>query len=239
LLVGDNFVYADPGDEWKLVDPSGKVVPVNRQKGTADEATQVFHDLVDLKIQEASIRAERDALLEEVQKGKDADVQVRILADRYVDLQKRTEAEIAGLRRVLEKKAQEAGAFKQKLDEALATRKSEAELDAIFRAHQDELIQAVNDAKAETRAELLEAYFNRRLVRSNLQVDENSRALLEGCQNLGDVDALVDKLIGVARRSALHTKRLDEVKVQNTVPMDPEQRKVIESIGQLMEHLNF
>lgn len=213
---------------------------VDSKKDTAgadQDESKIYKDLIDLKVTEASIRAERDALLESAEKDGDAGLQIRILADELFDVQRQSTKEISGLRRVLEAKAQEVGILKQKLEEAVRTRKSEAELNAMFKVHQDELVQAVNDAKLQARRELLREYFDHRLVGCNLRVDENSRALLEGCQNLGDVDSLVDKLIGVARRSALHTKPLNEVKVQRVETIDSEQKKINDSVGSLMKRL--
>lgn len=233
---GGGTMDAKVTDINQLIDVLGDVMFTHGEVNV--EESQTYRDLVDLKVTEASVRAERDALMEAAQGGEDAKVQIRILADKLTQVQESSAAEIAGLRRVLERKAQEAGISKQQLDEALKTRKSEAELNAMFTAHQEELVQAVNEAKALARADMLREYFDRRLTGSNLQVDENSRALLEGCQSLGDVDSLVDKLIGVARRSALHAKPLSEVKVHKVEPMDPEQRKADESVGKLMKHLS-
>lgn len=233
---GGGIIDAKVPDVNQLVNVLSDVMFTHGE--VAVEESQIYRDLVDLKVKEASVRAERDALLESFQSDKDAKLQIRILADKLTQIQESSMAEITGLRRVLEKKAQEAGLFKQKLAEALRTRKSEADLNAMFAAHQEELVTAVNEAKAIARADMLREYFDRRLAGSNLQVDENSRALLEGCRNLGDVDSLVDKLIGVARRSALHSRPLNEVTVQSVKPVDPEQRKVDESVSKLMKHLS-
>ncbi len=210
----------------------------NESKLTEDKfEPQSYKNLVDLKVKEASIRAERDTLLESAQCGEDRKIQIQILVDKIKEIQEAAKAEIAGLRRVLEKKAKEVGLTKQQLAEALATRKSEAELNAMFKVHQDELVKAVNEAKAEAHSEMLREYFDRHLASTGLQVDGNSRALLENCQSLGDVDTLLERLVGVARRSALHSKPLSEVKVRKMEPIDPEQAKADAAVGSLMKHI--
>lgn len=223
---GGGTMDAKVTDVNQLIDVLGDVMFTHGNVSV--EESQTYRDLIDLKVKEASIRADRDALLEEVQKRGDAGVQVRILADKLTQLQESSAAEIAGLRRILETKAREAGISKQQLEEALSTRKYEAGLCSKLHEY----------GSLAVRVELLAEYFDRRLATCSLQVDENSRALLEGCRSLGDVDSLVDRLIGVARRSALHSKPLSEVKVRKTEPRDPEQQRADESVGRLMKHLN-
>jgi hypothetical protein len=219
----------------------GQEEPTDRDRYEVGEErpyeSKTYKELVDLRVKEACIRAERDQLLEDAQAVSDSNVQISVLGDKLKQIQETSTAEINGLRALLEKKAQEVGISKQKLEEAIANQVTKEQIDATFAKHQEELVKAVGDAKSEARSELLQEYFDRRLAGNGLQVDENSRALLESCRNLEDVDSLMDKLIGVARRSALHSTPLTEVKVHRAKPIDPEQEKVDKAVGGLMKRL--
>jgi len=197
----------------------------------------MYKEHIDLRVKEASVRAERDKLLETAKEASDAALQIRILRSHLEKIQEQSKAEIDGLRSLLEKKAKEAGVSKEQLKEAIVSRKTKAETKALHSAYQKKLTKIANESKAKGRIDVLKEYFERCLSTCGLQVDNNSRALLESCKDLVDVDALLDKLIGVARRSALHSRSLSEIKVQNVVPIDPEQKKVDEAVGSLMSHI--
>ncbi|MFX0206314.1 MAG: hypothetical protein ACFFDT_10020, partial [Candidatus Hodarchaeota archaeon] len=95
--------------------------------------------------------------------------------------------------------------------------------------------KTANESIQEGRKQVVEEYFEMRIKNHKLQVDENTRALLENIQDLQEVDSLMEKLIGIARRSALHSKPLTKVQIQEAT-VDPEQQKIDNAVGQMFKH---
>jgi len=196
-------------------------------KGPYESKILPLDTLIDLRIKEACTRAERDSLLEAT-KGH-SDIQVRIISKK---LQAATD-EVAGLRTMVEKKAaQVAEATKAVSD----TKKLDESMKVQHVAHQQELVKAANDSIREGRMDVLKDYFDRRLSACRLQADDNTQALLEKCHDLGDVDQLIESLVQVARRGALHPRSLGDMVVHDGRAVDPEQDKVDKQIGGLMRN---
>lgn len=194
-----------------------------------ESISSVAKESIDLKVQEASVRAERDTLSERLGS---LELQCKMLQKKIKDIRESASNEISGLRSLLEKKAQKAKDSQQKLEE---TKQSEA---AIYNAHQEELVKTANESLAEGRQEVVKEYFDRRLGASNLQIDDNSRALLEKCQSLPDVDELLEQIVAIARRSALHPSPITEIRIHPDVPIDPRQQAIDEQVGGLLKSWN-
>jgi hypothetical protein len=192
-----------------------------------ESVSSVAKESIDIKVQEASIRAERDTLSECLG---DLELQCKMLQKKIKDVQESASNEISGLRSLLEKKAQEAKDSQQKLEEA---KQSET---TVHNSHQEEIVQIANESLAEGRNEVIKEYFDHRLGASNLQIDDNSRALLEKCQSLPDVDELLEQFVAIARRSALHPEPIKEVRIQSDVPVDPRQQAIDEQVGGLLKN---
>jgi hypothetical protein len=192
------------------------------------ESKKLYKELVDLKVQEASIRAERDALVENADDSNSGKLQIRMMTSKINEIKEKYEQELSSLRKMLEKKA-------RSLSEAISKQKSDEEIEAEQAIQKRKIENIRDDALVEGRLLTLREYFDRRLTDTNLQVDENSRALLESCSTLGDVDDLMDRLIKSARRSALHATPLTEIReVSQKASIDPEQKKLNDTIGDLM-----
>ena len=145
------------------------------------------------------------------------------------------QSEFDSLRIVIEKKAKEISDLNKKIEESKTTEDS---LQARHVAHQEEITKTANESIIIGRNQVVQEYFDSQLKEHRLQVDENTRALLEDYQNLQDVDSLLEKLTEIARRSALHSKPLTEVRIQKDVTVDPEQNNVDESVGHLMKRFS-
>ncbi len=211
---------AKQGDK---LEPEEKELLAKAQKESVDSKDDLntLDALIDLRMKEAITRAERDTLLE----GRD--VQVRVLSSR---LSAATE-EIAGLRSLVEKKVtalkESAKPNKdvQKLNESIKTQHT---------AHQKELVESAKTSIQEGRTQVLKDYFDRRLESCRLEADDNTQALLERCKSLDDVDHLIESLVRVAQRGALHPHSLKDVVVRER-KTDPEQDKIDGQIGGLMQ----
>lgn len=199
------------------------------KESAEDSISSTAKEMVDLKVQEASIRAERDTLLESSQ---DLHLQSRMLQKRIQKIQETAQEETIGLRDLLEKKAKVAKDSQQTLNEAKQAETS------LHKTHQEKLVSVANESRLEGRNEVIKEYFDRRLNNSNLQIDENSRALLENCQSLPDVDELLEQIVTIARRSALHPLPIKEVRISSEAPVDPAQQAIDAQVGELFEHMN-
>jgi hypothetical protein len=182
--------------------------------------------LIDLRIKEACTRAERDTLLEASKSQND--VQIRVMSKKL----QTAATEIIGLRTMVEKKASQVVEAKKispdvkKLNEKISVQHT---------AHQQELVKTASNSICEGRIEVLKDYFDRRLSACRLEADDNTQALLEKCQSLGDVDQLIESLVQVAQRGALHPQSLRDVVVRGR-SVDPEQDKVDKQVGGLMKN---
>lgn len=177
--------------------------------------------LIDLRIKEACTRAERDTLLE------NKDVQVRILASRLQEATK----EIAGLRVLVEKKT---SALKESTKPNKDVKKLNEDIKSQHASHQQELVKTASKSKNDGRNEVLKDYFDQRLSACRLEADDNTQALLERCKSLEDVDQLIESLVRVAQRGALHPHPLKDVVVRER-KTDPEQDKIDKQVGGLMK----
>lgn len=194
----------------------------SKEEGTYTESKVPPLDaLIDLRIKEACTRAERDTLLE----GRD--VQVRVLASRL----KASAEEIAGLRALVEKKT---SALKESTKPNKDVEKLNESIKTQHTAHQQELVETANKSRSDGRNEVLKDYFDSRLSACRLEADDNTQALLERCKGLDDVDQLIESLVQVAQRGALHPSSLKDVVVRER-KTDPEQDKIDGQIGGLMK----
>lgn len=185
--------------------------------------------LIDLRIKEACVRAERDTLLEASKGHSDSSVQVRIMSKKL----RASTDEVSGLRTMVEKKAAQVAEATKAVS---ATKKIDESMKVQHIAHQQELVKIANDSIREGRIDVLKDYFDRRLSACRLQADDNTQALLEKCHDLGDVDQLIESLVQVARRGALHPRSLGDMVVRGERAVDPEQDKVDKQIGSLMKN---
>ncbi len=210
----------DRGGEYT---PGG--CPKDYIPGVHESKVPPLDALIDLRVKEACTRAERDTLLEnrDVQR----DVQVRVLTSR---LREATE-EIAGLRALVEKKT---SALKESTKPNKDVEKLNENIKTQHTAHQKELVETANKSKSDGRNEVLKDYFDSRLSACRLEADDNTQALLERCKGLDDVDQLIESLVQVAQRGALHPSSLKDVVVRER-KTDPEQDKIDGQIGGLMK----
>jgi len=87
--------------------------------------------------------------------------------------------------------------------------------------------------------EFVEQFVQFRLAETGLVVDENSRALLEECNSLDQVDDILGELRDIGRRNALHSKKIDEVVVIDSKPTDPDQADVDRKVGAVFEGFGY
>ena len=245
---------------YKLTDDDKEIIRkapqelLKRSKYESKTPNDIMNQITDLRVAEACAKADFEVCKEHLLESRDASLATKIVRSKLTETAKQLsemsvgashdleskENESLAIRGVLERKAKQLVESKGLLEKANNLLAEADVVEASYKLsiteHQDELIKTSTDAIKEGRKEVIEEYFEDQVKSHRMEVDENSQALLEDCQNLQDVDSLMEKLIGVARRSALHSKPLTEVKIQQA-SVDPIQDKVDKMMGPILDRL--
>jgi len=165
--------------------------------------------------------------------------------------------------RKLEEKAKDAGEFHKKLLQAedkmkelgkeldLAKKECErikSELDKLSKKHSESIEQLksefstkiteeVEKTKKEVTSEFVKRFVALRLAESELKVDANSRALLENCESLEDVDNIFEEILDASRRNALHSNLIESIKIDK--PIDPEQQQAERMVNIVVQGFGY
>ena len=217
---------------------------VKDNEGPVSDVAETVREVTELKIKEASVRAERDKAIEELhtlQHVNKANESYRKVRTKLMKRNEGLNAEVAGLRSVLETKANDTNESIAQLDEAKTKLDSiEKKLKGLDEDHVAEMDDKCNESFLEGKIAVLREYFDQRLRESRLKVHENVRALLGDCSTLIDVDELIERLTKAKRRSAIHSERVTEIAVRKQDPkVDEEQKRVDEEVGEIFEGFGF
>jgi hypothetical protein len=187
-----------------------------------------------LKLKEASARAEAEKAIEmlsEIEENAKAlressKIEVKVLSDKLKESQTIENKEVESLRKLVECKMKTAKDLQKELDNAKASLKEtkkayEAKINAIQKGFQKRLIKE---------------YVNFKVNGSSIRLPSNSRALLENCKSIKEVDKVFEDVRDALRRGALLPEEgSPTIQVHTVKPIDPEQRKILESIGNVFE----
>jgi len=80
-------------------------------------------------------------------------------------------------------------------------------------------------------------YVAYKLAELGISIGENTRALLDECVSLREVDDILEKVTDIMRRSALHSGTITEVHIE-TQSVDPEQSKIDEDVRSACQGMN-
>ena len=146
------------------------------------------------------------------------------------------ENKVKELERELDSAKKECGKIKGELDK-LATKHSES-IEQLKSGFNTKISEGVEKAKKEVISSFVKRFVALRLTESELKVDANSRALLENCKSLEDVDDTFDEILDASRRGALHSNLLESITVNKPV-VDPEQREAERQVNNVFEGMGF
>jgi len=200
--------------------------------GVEESASAMLKEATQLKIDAATLRAERDRLAEAVNGTSDKVLQLKIATTKIHEMQKSENGEVTALRTKLEEKANTAVDATKKLVEsttAITTlnekvkelttgnektlEENKLKIDSVENGAKKALVEQVNKAKTDaTRAVIIE-YVGRQL-KAFKSVHDNVRALLEKCMTIAEVDEVLNEFRDSQRRSALHSKPPKEITVR-------------------------
>jgi len=201
------------------------------------------------------------ALLE---KHKTSEMKIKMLVKKTVSERKKAAAELSNesakhatgdkevkaLRAKLEEKAkvaQEAKAMLEtvkvevektsvSLDEARTSKENKIEE---LRSLYDKVVEqtksdAIEEGKLVGTGIVVNEYVVYKLAELGISVGENTRALLDECMTLREVDDTLEKVTDVMRRSALHSGTVKEIRL-DTPPVDSEQSKIDKDVEKAFE----
>ena len=254
---------ADEEYNRKLADLKGRLGEGKNSNESKNPNKDLLNSITDQKVSEAIAVAERDIAISDSESihlqyilmqsklnetiGKLQEAAHEDQGDLSVfrEQAKIFQKENASVIKVLEDKAKILSETKEALtvsdkelsDVELQLSEAVEKLEILTEAHKKELADSLDAGIIEGRQEVLKDYLEDKLSIHRLQIDDNSRTLLESCQNLQDVDSLMDKLIGIARKSALHSKPLTKVQIQEKIVVDPQEDNLDNTVGHLMERM--
>jgi len=243
---------------WDLIKDKAKenvaYVDIN-DLAESKPVSDVAREITDLKVKEASTRAERDKAIELLEKLEAEEKQlkgacstraleVKILSKKIKDLATVDEKVIAALRHKLEEKVAKVKKLNQRITRMKESHEKEINnlkesIVSLKRRISEKIRRAEEKAKEDITKEFIKQFVDFRLAESGLTVDSNSRALLENCETLDQVDDVFEEIRDIRRRSALHSDSLEKVTIKPTKSVDPEQVDVNEKVGMVFEGLGF
>ena len=187
-----------------------------------------------LKLKEASARAETEKAIEmlsEIEKNtralrESSKIEVKVLSDKLKESQTIENKEVESLRKLVECKMKTAKDLQKELDNAKASLKETK------KAYEDK----INAIQKGFQKRLIKEYVNFKVNGSSIRLPSNSRALLENCKSIKEVDKVFEDVRDALRRGALLPEEgSPTIQVHTVKPIDPEQRKILESIGNVFE----
>ena len=190
-------------------------------------------EMKDIQISEASVRAERDKAFDmlcehektQVITDQSHNTEIGIILANIDKLGEATSRKINMLYSTLKKRVKEL----KSLELELSTLKEshERELNILIHNHVNELAQLKHESIKET----ITNYIKMKVESRGLTIPKNSQALLEECDSMEEVDALLEKIVDALREGALHSQKLTEMEVDRTENVSPEVHRVDKSIG--------
>jgi hypothetical protein len=242
--LGESKDSSENVEESQEKDEQSEAGDVNDSEAPVSDVAENVREVTELKVKEASVRAERDKALEELhtlQHVKQANESHQRVRSKLMQRNEVLRAEVAGLRSVLEAKAQTANESVAQLTEAKSKLDGiEAKLSGLEEDHKAEMKDKCNESFLEGKIAVLSEYFDQRLRESRLKVHKNVQALLGDCVTLLDVDELIERLTKAKRRDALHSERVTEIAVRKQdLETDGVQKRVDEEVGEIFDGFGF
>lgn len=206
--------------------------PADSVPNESKSVNNLLKDMTQLKIDAATIRADRDRLAEAVNEMSDTDLQLRIAINKLHEMKIAEGKETVALRTKLEERAAVAAEATKKLTEATAAiatlnekvkemtvgnkknlEENKKKIDSVENGAKKALVEQVNKAKTDATRAVIVEYVGRQL-KAFKSVHDNVRALLEKCMTIAEVDEVLNEFRDSQRRSALHSKPPKEITVR-------------------------
>jgi len=192
----------------------------------AKSVSVVNRQIKKLQISEASTRAEKDKAFELAKAGctnikvieKSRNVEMAVMLSKLAVLEKAVPKKLTALELLLQKRVQENNVLKSEHGTAIDIGKKEKA--KLIAEHKAEL----KLVEATSKRAILDKHIDMSISNGRLKIHKNSRALLESCASVEEVDKVLGEIIEGIRESALHSGSLTELSVK--IPSSPEETKV-------------
>lgn len=215
-------------------------------------AISFMKEITQLRIDNATVTAERDRLAEAIDASHDGGLQLKVALSKIHEMRASEGVEVRALRVKLEERAAAAANTMKKLDEATATIKSlnekvaelmvgkeqilkenKQKFESVEKSGKKALDEQVNKARLDaTRAVVME-YANRKL--QGFTIHDNVRALLEKCMTIAEVDEVLNDVRESTRRNALHSKPPKGITVREETRMNGDVGKRVRTVFEGLE----
>lgn len=205
-------------------------------------ASSTSKEIRQLKIKEASTRAERDKaieMLDEIETKlstitERSPIEVRMLIKKLSEA-KYTGTEVTGLCHKLEERQTALNEVKKKitlLNETIkeTQEKAKAEKTSLVESYDKMMKDLKEEVAKECSKQLIEKYVELKLSHTGLRVHKNARALLEKCNSVDDVDSVFDEIKGAMRRDALRPGPIEKIVIMEKKEEDSSMAKTKELV---------
>lgn len=133
-----------------------------------------------------------------------------------------------------QKHAKALKALKEKHEKAL----TEAE-----KKYHDEVGKAVSEAeemaKKNSTKEFITSFVEYKLSETNSNIGDNSRALLEDCKSIEEVEELLEDVMDARRRNALHSEPISGIKVVKHEVVNEEHKEAERSVSEAFKGMSY
>jgi hypothetical protein len=186
-----------------------------------------------LKLKEAATRAESEKALEMLTEAEkeietikqSAMIESKVLSSKLQEAKTTESKEVEGLRKLLEEKTKALNEFKSKVNEQ-TNKLTEAKTTYDSK---------VKELEEKFQSKIIKEYIDMKANGASLRLPSNSRALLEKCSSIKEVDKVFEEVRDALRRGALLPDGVNGIKVQLTEKAkDPVQVQIDASIGAAM-----
>jgi len=255
---------------------SGKLESKEDLEKPVEPASALVKEITDLKIKEASTRAEQETAVEAYDKisekvkaldervatdghrlkmlitkisneaKKHAKAVGKVVSERTI-----TNKEVEALRTKLEEKAKTAleaeelveslqeGAVKDLADLKESVTEREAEVASLSEKHIVEIDEGkkrhIEEGRIAGTSVVVGEYVTCKLAVLGMKIGENTRALLDECKSLREVDDILEKFTELVRRGALHSEAVESLNIDS--PVDSKQSKIVDDVKSIMDNM--
>lgn len=186
-----------------------------------------------LKLKEAATRAESEKALEMLTEAEkeietirqSVMIESKVLSSKLQEAKTTESKEVEGLRKLLEEKTKALNEFKSKVNEqTIKLTEAKTTYDS-----------KVKELEEKFQSKIIKEYIDMKANGASLRLPSNSRALLEKCSSIKEVDKVFEDVRDALRRGALLPDGVNGIKVQLTEKAkDPVQVQIDASIGAAM-----
>jgi len=228
--------------EHQWAQPATEKVPNEKKTKTA---SATLKEMNKLRIENATLMAERDRLAEAVDIAGDTGLQLKVVMRKLQEAKKVEGAEVTALRAKLEERAAAAANATKKLEEAAThiktltekvveltvgkeriLKENKQKIEGVEKDGKKALDEQVKKAQADATRTVIMEYAERKL-KGFKSVHDNVRALLEGCKTIAEVDEVLEDTRESMRKNALHSNAPKEVTVREAKTGSEDVRKRI------------